>query len=151
VRTWVKVLLITLIIGIPAFLLGRVLWHTSPDLVPTAAQLPFFIALSVLEALLFGLGVAFLIYGWPMVRQAQSRGRALAMYLALGWFLVSWWPHDNFHAQNGLNPLGLLFIEYSFHVTLIIAALVLAYLFVTQGREKSPQRIAEAADTPIAE
>ena len=56
------------------------------------------------------------------------------MYLSIGWFLVSWWPHDNLHIHNGMDMQGLLYIEYSFHVTLIIAALVLAFSLLTQLR-----------------
>ena len=48
------------------------------------------------------------------------------MYLSIGWFLVSWWPHDNLHIHNG--------DEYGFHVTLIIAAGVLALSLVTMLR-----------------
>jgi hypothetical protein len=53
------------------------------------------------------------------------------MYLSVGWFLVSWWPHDNLHLHNGFDLQGLLYIEYGFHVTLIFAAFVLAYSLLT--------------------
>ncbi len=53
------------------------------------------------------------------------------MYLSVGWFLVSWWPHDNLHIHNGMDLQGLLYIEYGFHVTLIVAALVLAFSLLT--------------------
>jgi hypothetical protein len=36
--------------------------------------------------------------------------------------MVSWWPHDNLHISNGNDLRGLLFIEYGFHFTLMIAA-----------------------------
>ena len=128
-KTWAKVLLITLIFGIPAFLLGPILWTPHPDIHPSQFQLPFFIFLSVIEALVFGLGIAFIFYGWPLVKNAspQMKGRATAFYLATSWLLVSWWPHDNLHVHNGLNLAGLLMIDYGFHVTLIIASLALAY------------------------
>ena len=45
--------------------------------------------------------------------------------------MVSWWPHDNLHLHNGMDLQGLPFIEYGFHVTLIIAAFVLAYSLLT--------------------
>ena len=53
------------------------------------------------------------------------------MYLSIGWFLVSWWSHDNLHIHNGDDLQGLLYIEYGFHVTLIIAAGVLVFSLLT--------------------
>ncbi|HEV8224498.1 MAG TPA: hypothetical protein VGP74_04510, partial [Rubrobacteraceae bacterium] len=47
------------------------------------------------------------------------------------WFLVSWWPHDNLHIHNGEDLQGLLYIEYGFHVTLMLAGIVLAYSLLT--------------------
>lgn len=59
------------------------------------------------------------------------------MYLAIGWLIVSWWPHDNLHIHNGEDIQGLLYIEYGFHVTLMISALVLAYCFLSLINRKS--------------
>jgi hypothetical protein len=56
------------------------------------------------------------------------------MYLAIGWFLVSWWPHDNMHIHNGNDLQGLLYIEYGFHVTLMAGGLILAYSLLTMLR-----------------
>ena len=137
-KTRTKVLIITLLFGIPAFFLGKILWSPAPDLHPTSAQLPFFILLSLIEALLFGLGIAFMIFAWPAVQKVgkQYRKRAIMSYLAVAWFLLSWWPHDNLHAHNGMDTGGLLLIEYAFHVTLIIAAVMLSYSFYTMPAEK---------------
>ncbi len=47
-----KVAIITLLFGIPAFLLGRVIWPPDPmGPTPTSAQLPFFMAISLVESL----------------------------------------------------------------------------------------------------
>lgn len=128
-KTWIKILLIALVIGIPAFILGPIIWTPSPDIKPTPVQLPFFMFLSLIEALLFGFGIAVIIYGWKFVKKApaQSKGKVIAAYASLSWLLVSWWPHDNSHIHNGMNAQGLLYIDYIFHVTLIIASLVLVY------------------------
>ena len=40
-------------------------------------------------------------------------------------------PHDNMHIHNGTDMQGLLYIEYGFHVTLMVAGLVLAYSLLT--------------------
>jgi hypothetical protein len=62
---------------------------------------------------------------------AGSRGLTWTAYLAIGWFLVNWWPHDSLHQHVGLELGGLLAIEYAFHVTLMIAGAALAYFLVT--------------------
>ena len=114
--------------------LGQLIWPPDPaNPTPSSGQLPFFILLSVFEAAAFGLGISLLLFGFrPLLRLARgSRLRAWAMYLSVGWFLVSWWPHDNLHLHNGFDLQGLLYIEYGFHVTLIVAALVLAFSLLT--------------------
>lgn len=131
-KTSTKFTLITLLFGIPAFLLGRIIW---PDpvggMAPTAGQLPFFIFISAIEAFGFGAGIAFLFLGFPMVKKIlpEEKSGAMVSFLALSWFLVSWWPHDNMHRANGEDMAGLLRIEYIFHFTLVIASLILAYYF----------------------
>ena len=127
-KLWVKVLLVTLLFGIPAFLTGRSIWPPDPMMSPTSAQLPFFIFLSILESLLFGLGISFIVFGWK--RFVQGALDVKLAFIAVAWLLVSWWPHDNLHAHNGLNMQGLLYIEYGFHLTLMIAGVVLAYFFL---------------------
>ena len=143
-----KVGLVTLLVAIPAFLLaptaplGHTIWPAPVALAspPTSTQVSFFMLLGACEALALGLGAAFLIFGWPLVRQvaAAGRGRALASYLSIGWLLANWWLHDGFHMVNGLHPGGLLGIEYAFHVTLIVAGAALAYSFGTMAAEGSP-------------
>ncbi len=133
-KSWIKALIITFFFGVPAFVLGPVIWPPAahgPEL--SSAQLPFAIAVFAIEALAFGLGISFLTLGLPVVRKVSegSRARAWAAYLSIGWLVVSWWPHDNLHIHNGMDMQGLLYIEYGFHVTLIIAASVLAFSLLT--------------------
>ncbi len=136
-KTWMKVLFVTALFSVPAFLLGPVIWPPAvggPE--PSAGQLSFFIVLFAIEALAFGLGISFLAFGLPLVRKAAggSRLRAWAMYLSIGWLLVSWWPHDNLHIHTGMDLQGLLYIEYGFHMTLILSGLDLAYSFLSLVR-----------------
>jgi hypothetical protein len=140
-RSWVKVLVLTLIIAVPATVLGPILW--SPvGMQPTHDILPFFIVESFIEAISLGLGVSFLIFGLSLVRgvEPRLRLRAWLMYLSNGWFLVSWWPHSNLHVSNGDDMQRLLYIEYGFHVALIIAGAVLAYCFLSIIRERSKKQ-----------
>ena len=120
-----KAILITLVLGIAALALSKVIWPIPSSMPhPTDSQLPFFIFLSLVESLLFGLGVAFIVFAWPLVA-SKGRDDKLA-FIALAWMLVSWWPHDNLHQMVGMDFGGLLYIEYGFHLTLIIASLILA-------------------------
>jgi hypothetical protein len=132
-KPWVKVAVVTALFAVPAMALGQVIWPPAPGgPEPSAGQLPFFILLAVFEALTFGLGVSFLLFGFaPLRRAVGATWRAWAIYLSVGWFLVSWWPHDNLHIHNGDNLQGLLYIEYGFHVTLMLAGIVLAYSLLT--------------------
>jgi len=106
--------------------------------VPTSAQLPLFILLNIAEGLAFGFGVSFLIFGYPMVRAISpaSTGLTRAAHISIAWLLANWWPHDSLHMHNGLNLGGLLGIEYGFHITLMIAGVIVAYFFLTLLRQK---------------
>ena len=135
-RTWTKVVAVTLVAAGAALVAGPILWPTSdPPLFPepSAGQVPFFVLLQVVTCLTFGLGVSFLIFGLPVVRgvSADRRLRAWLAYLSIGWLLVSWWPHGHLHQHNGHDLQGLLYIEYGFHVAPMLAALVLAYCFLS--------------------
>jgi len=132
-KIWLKVLLVTLVVAVPAFILGPIIWPPDPhSAAPTGLQLLLFLALAALESLTLGLGVAFIGYGLPLVRRVarRSRGHAWVAFSATAWLLVSWWPHDNMHIHNGGNLAGMLVIEYLFHVSLMVAGAILAYTLV---------------------
>ncbi|TSC75410.1 MAG: hypothetical protein G01um101433_880 [Parcubacteria group bacterium Gr01-1014_33] len=137
-KTKIKVLIITLLIGIPAFLLSRMIWSDLPGSpTPTAIQLPFFLFLSAVQSLLFGFAFAFLIFGWRKTRHPDGRRQMVNQLAVISffWLLAQWWPHDNFHRWNGDNLQGLLYIDYAFHLTIIIASLIIAYAFLVSLRE----------------
>ncbi len=111
--------------GIPAFLLSRVIWPDAPGAAtPPIAVLPIFIAVSALESLLFGAGVAFVIFGrrWLSINPSKL---ATAAFVCIAWSLLSWWPHDNFHRVTH-DWYSLAAIEVGFHVTLIVSIVVIA-------------------------
>lgn len=144
-KPWIKVLFVTLLFGIPAFIAGPLIW--PPAVAPESSLFPFFLFLSLAESLTFGLGAAFLIFGWPQFRQIARSSRALtwAMFISIAWLLISWWPHDHLHALNKTQE-GLLFIEYGFHLTLFIGAAILAYGFIrllVSAREAPPSSSGE--------
>ncbi|MEP7162366.1 MAG: hypothetical protein ABI747_01215 [Candidatus Moraniibacteriota bacterium] len=127
----VKMVMVTLLFALPALAFGRTLWPDAPDIMqPTAGQFPFFVGVAVIEALSFGIGMSFLLFGWSLVQKAKATEPGkMALFLSITWLLISWWPHDNMHRHNGMDTGGLLVIEYLFHVTLIIAAGIVAWYF----------------------
>jgi len=146
-----KVLLIALGTAVPAFVLGPIIW--PPDLhgaAPAGLQLLLFMVLAALDSLAFGLGVAFISYGLPLVRRVASgsRARTWIILIATAWLLISWWPHDNMHKHNGMDLAGLLAIDYLFHASMMVAGAVLAYNLV-RALQTAPTT-GEAADQGIA-
>jgi hypothetical protein len=150
VRTRDAGALVTLVVAVPAFALAPTVFPPSRHMAPTAAQVPFYVVLGGINALALGLGVAFLAFGLPAVRRLvpSSPGRAVAVYLAIAWLLMSWYAHGGLHASNGMDTGPLLWIEYGFHVPLIVAPLVLIWAFGKEHRaenvllDRVPQRAA---------
>ena len=143
-KTWIKVLIVTLVVGFPAFLaepngpLGG-FWAPPPGgPEPEGAQLPLFQVLGLLDALMLGLGVSFLVFGYPLVKAVgtASRSLTLAAHLSITWVLIQWWAHGSLHISVGLDLSGLLAIEYGFHVTIMIASLIMVYFFLTVLRQE---------------
>ncbi|HKH12947.1 MAG TPA: hypothetical protein VKA73_17530 [Rubrobacter sp.] len=128
--TKTKVAIITAPIAVAAFMLSPILFPPADvGVAPTSTQLPFLMFLGVGDAVLLGLGVSFLVFGYPLLRKVSpdSKARAWAMYLSIGYLMVSWWPHLGMHASNGMDFGGLLVIDFVFHLPLEIAGVVLAY------------------------
>jgi len=139
---WTKFGLVTVVLAAFAFILSPngplgSFWSPDPHMpTPTAGQLPLFILLNVAEVVTFGIGLAFLTFGLPIMRAVApaSKGLTRAAQISIAWLLFSWWPHDSLHVHNGMALGGLLVIEYVFHVTLMIAGVILAWFFLTLQR-----------------
>ena len=104
-------------------LFGDSIWPRNPNLPqPALGQEPFFIFESAFEALSFSIGVAFAIFGWRRVSEVMNnRRRAMAVYVSIVWLFISWWPHGKLHQFiYADNILGLLLIEYGFHLSVIV-------------------------------
>ncbi|OGN89418.1 MAG: hypothetical protein A2Y88_04595 [Chloroflexi bacterium RBG_13_48_10] len=153
---WKSALVVTLLVAFAALLatpLGPlgVFWRPSADIPvanATTIQLLLFLVLNITESLAFGLGIAFLIFGYPLVRAISpaSFGLTRATHIAITWLLSNWWIHDGLHTHIGMSLDGLLGIEYGFHVTLMIAGVILAIFFLTLIRQEkavSPAMIAK--------
>jgi hypothetical protein len=118
-------------------------WRPAANMpAPAGLELPFGLLLKIAEGLAFGLGISFLVFGYPLVRAytPASPGLTRAAHLSIAWLLINWWPHDSLHIHNGLNLGGLLAIEYAFHITLMLAGVVLAGFFLAVLRRDAPAR-----------
>lgn len=132
-KTPAKALIITLAIAVLAFLSNSVgplggFWRPAADAPdPAGIQRAFFAVLLLVEAIALGLGVSFLLYGFPLVKAVGTASPVLtrAAHLAFAWLLLNWWAHDSLHLHNGMDVNGLLAIEFGFHFTIIVAGLVL--------------------------
>lgn len=107
-------------------------WGAEPaaELGITGSLAAAFVGYALIEAVGFGLGLAWLLLGRSQVA-ASTLGTAT--YLAVGWVLTSWWPHGSFHQAIGDgNYQGLIRIEYGFHATMLVAgAIVAVYIWRT--------------------
>lgn len=122
-----SIAIIVLVVTVPAFILGPIIWPPPANPTPVGAQLPLLILLGLFESLALGIGIAFAAFGNRLVAGRDSLTKAA--FWSTVWVLVNWWPHDGFHRVNGENLQGIIYIEYAFHVTLIIAGAVLAKYF----------------------
>jgi hypothetical protein len=140
---WIGFGLVAVVLAAIAFFLSPnaplgAFWLPAPDMpMPSAWQLPLFILLNVAEVVTFGIGVAFLFFGLPLMRAIgpASLGLTRAAQVSIGWLLLNWWPHDSLHVHIGMALNGLLVIEYVFHITLMIAGVILAWFFLMLQRQ----------------
>jgi hypothetical protein len=148
VKTSTKVAIITTVIAVVAFFLSPIVFPPADvGVAPTMGQLPFFMFLGVSDAVLLGLGVSFLVFGYPVLRKVSpdSKVRAWVMYLAIGYLMVSWWPHLGMHASNGFDLQGLLIIDFVFHLPLEVAGVALAWCAFSIFRSWRKGTLSDAA------
>ncbi len=139
---WRPAAVLALVLTVLAFLAGPhaplgFFWRPSPGLPnPTGLQVPLFMLLGLAEAVSFGLGIAFLLFGYPTVRAIYPASGTLTRlaHFSIAWLMFNWWPHDSLHLHVGENLGQLLVVEYAFHITLMIAGVILAYFFLTLVR-----------------
>ncbi|MFV2015116.1 MAG: hypothetical protein ACC656_06800, partial [Candidatus Heimdallarchaeota archaeon] len=109
------------------------------DVDPTTFQLILFGLNSLASSIIFGLGISFLIFGYAKVKTMQpaSKRLTLAAYFSIVWLLTSWWPHENLHDTVGDRINANIAVDYGFHMTLMIAGVILAYFFWTLMRPQT--------------
>ena len=98
--------------------------------------IPFFAVLALTEVTSFGLGFAFLAFGYPYVRSVFSKYNAVSVWLAIAWLLINWFPHNALHMNAGIDMWRTIVIDFTFHVTLIIAGCFTVYAFVSRSLQE---------------
>ena len=129
---------LTVGLAIPAFVLSRVIWPDPPGAAaPPPGLLPLLMVPAIFEALAFGAGVTFLISAGRALVRHQADRLSVAAYVSAAWGLVSWWPHSNMHRANTTLE-GLVLIDWTFHLTLIVGAVVIGtYLYTTIVKQRT--------------
>lgn len=116
-----------IILGGIAFLFPPYFSLMAPPL--SQSQLPYFLLLNAIEAAAMGLAIAFLVSALPRNAIGQPGvGYTRLALVSLTWILGNWWLHDSLHVYAGDSLTYLLYIEYAFHITMIVAAGYLVYL-----------------------
>ena len=136
-KLW-KMSLVTVVIGAGAFVAGPQIWPMGSDVpMPPANLLPAYIAISAIEALGFGFAVAFVLFGWPAIRELRLGAPWLnrMLFVTLCWFLGNWWIHDNLHMHIGLDMSRMLYIEYGFHISMLACATTLVLSWIRLGAQ----------------
>jgi hypothetical protein len=124
-------------VAVIAFPLTFVIWPIPPEIaLPPANLVPFFVFVIACECLSFGFGIAFLLFGYPLVRSVGSgRFTSWSGYLGIAWFALNWWPHESFHRTTlSTNFDKQIWIQFGFHLSLIVAAVLVARFFVEAAR-----------------
>lgn len=148
-----KILIVVLSVAIAAFLLfpggpvGMMLWPPHPH-GPTfeGAALAALIGGAIVQSFIMGLGVAFLLWGMPLVRRlgwGSSRGN-IAAYLSLAYVLTTWPIHDGIHIVYGESAGAILATTLLFHVGVAVAGAVLLW-FGWQAAQHRSEATAETA------
>lgn len=141
VRT--KILVTTLVLGIVFFMLGPMapigsqIWtmpEEGPE--PSAWQIPLFMLYTSIVCLAFGFGVSYWVFGMPWTRRLFPRLTGAA-HVALGYIPASFWLHDTLHMINGENMTGLILIEYTFHVPMILVGVLLIAATIQSSRTRT--------------
>lgn len=117
--------------------LGTQIWpEPNNAVVPTATQGLLLLGYTLIGAIAMGLALAFLALGWGYTKRTFAGRPRLAtlVHVSVVWILGNFWVHDSLHMVNGLNVNGLIAIEYTFHTTIMVAALIAMYGIVELAR-----------------
>ena len=101
---------------------------------PTSLQIGLLILYTFISSFGFAVGIAWLLYGYSYVTKVFTRQYAPWVYIAVFWASWSWWIHDIGHMTTHGSVAWLIFLEYTFHATIVVLASITALAFV-KGRK----------------
>lgn len=109
-------------------------WRPAPmDVEPAGVQLVGLIGAGIVEAIGFGVALAVLALGRPLIgRLARTATKTTVAQLTTAWLLGSWWPHTALHMYYGMNPTALTVLEVVFHAGSIVAFGLLGWALIPQ-------------------
>ena len=124
----------SIIFSVVAFFLSRAVLLPASDMpTPTLSESVFLWIFAALESVSFGIGLTFAMYGKEVVMRmaASNRKQAYFLYGSIVWLLTAWLPYSTLFMNIGMTNLSaLLMLSYFFHISLILAGLVVAYSFI---------------------
>jgi len=99
-------------------------WAPSPmSPEPVGLQMPLFMILNVAESVALASSVVLALFYFPQKALANLTLKETRLAFAgLLWIMGNWWMHDALHIHIGMDLHRLLFVEYGFHITMMIAA-----------------------------
>lgn len=108
-------------------------WRPAIDAHPEPWQLAGLMTAGLAEAIGFGLGLAVLLRGRPLLaRLTATPARATTAQIAAAWLLGSWWPHSALHLHYGSTLSALAGIELIFHAGSVVAAVLLLWTLASR-------------------
>src|SRR5262249_52161106 len=145
-KTW-QTVLVTIVIGVAAFITGPMIWPMGHEVpAPPPQLLPAYITISALEAFAFGFAVAFAIFGWPAIRDLRfgAPWHNRLLFVTLIWLMGNWWMHDNLHMHIALDMNRLVYIEYFFHGSMLACGVTLAASLMRLANRATSAKAASA-------
>eukprot|EP01117_Protostelium_nocturnum_P006107 TRINITY_DN2200_c0_g1_i1.p1 TRINITY_DN2200_c0_g1~~TRINITY_DN2200_c0_g1_i1.p1 ORF type:complete len:355 (-),score=76.21 TRINITY_DN2200_c0_g1_i1:43-1107(-) len=99
--------------------------HYNPT--PNESQLRFFKALGVAECVICAIGISWMVTIGTILKSIPSKIRlkVIGMYICVGWFLVSWYPHNRLHVYFNANVWAGIALDFTFHWAMLFAAMFL--------------------------
>ena len=106
---------------------------------------PFLVLPAVVEAAVFGVGIAFAASAWPAMREAAPahRREARAAYWGASWLLLTWVFADTLTFHVGHPALDAVLSSHAYHLTMVLAGLAIArYVRVLMAARSPPSPVA---------
>jgi len=124
----------TVIFSVVAFVIYHSLLLPSADFPsPTHVQTFFLLVLACIQAISFGCGITFAVYGKEIVNRMtkDNKKQAYLLYGSIVWLLAAWLPYSLLLMEVGVsNMTSYLIVSYVFQILFVSSGLIVAYCFI---------------------